>query len=124
MKNKTRCRTGRSKPIFAAHRGYTDEPWRIDRLKSVFASATRRLGCESSDGLWDGAVRMMHDRKGTLTIVWRSEDDFRDFARVVKAAWNEHEEWTPIQHMCPAGLPFDFAVQLSAELIGLQLMDG
>jgi hypothetical protein len=96
--------TGRLRPLMVAHRGMSDEPWRMDRLHSIFDHAARRLERECFDGLWDGAIRLMHDREGTLTIVWRSVEDFWDFARVVKAVWNAHEEWTPIVHLfCHTG---------------------
>lgn len=103
--------TRRIEPVFDAHRGYTDETWRIERLRSVFNSAAERVENEDSDGLWDGAIRLMYDRKGELTVFWRSDEDFLVFARLIKDAWSDHDEYTPIQHISPADLPFDVAVR-------------
>lgn len=106
-------------PIFDAHRGHTDETWRIDRLRGVFVLAAKQIQSESFDGSWDGAIRLVYDRKGNLTVFWRSEADFLDFGRFVKVAWNAHDEYMPIQHISPANMPFDVAAQKLREAASL-----
>lgn len=81
-----------------AHRGNTDENWRLDRLAEVSkgfgvaAAKVDRWRCVS------GALVSLYDHKGSLTAVWRSIEDSVMFRPALLTAWHGVEEFTPINH--------------------------
>lgn len=84
----------------SAHRGDTDETWRIDRLISVINHArlaAHRLGCAEK---WEGAAVSVHDHKGELTVHWRSLWDLACFVTLIRSAWHAHDEFTKIRCGC------------------------
>jgi hypothetical protein len=89
-------------PTYHAHRGDTDETWRIDRLKAVYETADRLIAALGPDapgvGLWSGSIIDLHDHKGTLTVLWTDAVAIQVLSWAVKAAWNAQSEYTPIVH--------------------------
>ncbi len=60
------------KPRFSAHRGDTDEEWRMQRLNEAWEWACKTVDLQCRELPWKGAVVAMHDHKGELMVTWRS----------------------------------------------------
>lgn len=86
------------KPPFSAHRGDTDEQWRIQRLNNVWEWACRTVGHQRRKLPWKGAVVAMHDHKGELTVTWRSIYDLAWYCGIMRGAWHSVDEFTPIRN--------------------------
>lgn len=85
------------KPRFSAHRGDTDEKWRIQRLVEACEWACDTVGRQGRDLPWQGAVVAMHDHKGELTVTFRSLWDVAWYREIMRAAWHSVDEFTPIR---------------------------
>jgi hypothetical protein len=84
------------RPNLTAHRGDTDETWRLARLEEVFEKARAIARGRGRLAVWDGAITHVHDHKGDLTVYWRSLWDFAWFSEVIRAAWRELGQYTRI----------------------------
>lgn len=86
------------KPRFSAHRGDTDEKWRIQRLVDAWERACKMEVRSCRKLPWKGAVVAMHDHKGELTVTWRSMYDLAWYSGIVRKAWHSVGEFTPIRN--------------------------
>ena len=85
-------------PCFSAHRGDTDEQWRIKRLIEACEWACETVGRQSRELPWEGAIVAMHDHKGELTVTWRSMYDLAWYSGIMRGAWRSVDEFTPVRN--------------------------
>ena len=86
------------KPRLSAHRGDTDEQWRIQRLVDAWEWACKTVDLQGRQLPWKGAVVAMHDHKGELTVTWRSPYDLAWYSGIMRGAWHSVDEFTPIRN--------------------------
>jgi hypothetical protein len=70
-----------------------DEPWRIERLKTVAQDCA-------------GTVLALHDHKGTLSINWSAPPKINDLTAMVQA-WALQGEWSINHYVCGAEIAID-----------------
>lgn len=85
-------------PHLFAHRGTTDEPWRIDRLRRVYRQVSLVAAQTNRAAFWHGAIAAMYEREGELTVWWRSLYDVAKFGDIVQRGWHSAEEFTRVKH--------------------------
>lgn len=78
---------------------YRPEPFRFRRLADVLTSAEAAVHANGHVPEWSGALRQIADRKGDLTVGWRSNQDRERFGDFIEAAWrNAGEDGDDVEH--------------------------
>lgn len=84
------------KPRFSAHRGDTDESWRMLRLAEAWTWVDTAENRRGGGAPWEGAVVAMYDREGDLTVTFRSLWDIHWFLVDMRNAWRSVDQFTPL----------------------------
>lgn len=77
---------------------------RLDRMLMVFHKCLTIVNdMVGSVNGFRGAIRKLHDSKGTLCVTWRSHADFLNYYNVPEKAWHDCAEQT-VLHLDRDGL--------------------
>lgn len=85
-------------PRISAHRGDTDEAWRLERLRIMLSLAARRANPEERV-LLRRAVLRVHDHEGDLHVLWDGKLFNERFVLLVRDAWRRLGQFVPVRHM-------------------------
>lgn len=84
-------------PLLSAHRGDTDEVWRMDRLMRVWIAACRSAERGGRLVKLIKAVVALYDHKGNLTVTFADLRSAGHGMHDLRAGWHAVDEFTPIR---------------------------